>query len=70
MRAGEAIDLTMLVPGLLGPGGAGSGDPDAARVLVDGLDLRALDRLLDRAEGMPETIPDDSIEALAFRAFG
>ena len=70
MRARQAIDVTMLVPGLLGPGGAGSRDPDAARVLVDGLDLRALDRLLERAEGMLETTPDDSIEALAFRALG
>ena len=70
MRAGQAIHVTMFVPGLLGPGGVGSNDPDAARALVDGLDLRALDRLLARAECTVETTPDDSVEALAFRAFG
>ena len=60
----------MLVPGLLGPGGAGTNDPGAARALVAGLDLRALDRLLARAGHAVEPAADGSIEALAFRAFG
>ena len=70
MRPRPAIDVTMLVPGLLGPGGAGSDGPDVARALVDGLDLRALDRLLARSGHAVETTADGSIEALAFRAFG
>ena len=70
MRAGQAIDVTMFVPGLLGPGGVGSDGPEAARALVDGLDLRALDRLLARAGHAVEPAADGSIEALAFRVFG
>ena len=63
------ISLDLLVPGLLGPGGAGPRDSEAARALVDGLDLDGLDRLLARAEHT--TGPgDDSFEALAFRSFG
>ena len=65
-----AIDVTVLAPGLLGPGVAGSDGPDAARALVDGLDLRALDRLLAHAGYAVDTVADHSIEALAFRAFG
>ena len=60
----------MLIPGLLGPGGVGSNDPNTARALVDGLDLRALDRLLARADHVVEPAADGSIEALAFRVFG
>ena len=60
----------MLIPGLLGPGGGGANDPGAARALVDGLDLRALDRLLARAGHAVEPAADGSIEGLAFRAFG
>ena len=70
MRTKPAIDVTMLMPGLLGPGGAGANDPDAARALVDGLDLRALDRLLARAGHVVEPAADGSIEGLAFRVFG
>ena len=70
MRARQAIHVTMFVPGLFGPGGVGSNEPDAARALVDGLDLRALDRLLARAGHAVEPAADGSIEALAFRAFG
>ena len=66
----QAIDVTILVPGLLGPGGAGSNDPGAARALVVGLDLHALDRLLARAGHAVEPAANGSIEALAFRAFG
>ena len=62
--------VTMLVPGLLGPAGVGANDPDAARALVDGLDLRALDRLLARAGHVVEPAADGSIEGLAFQAFG
>ena len=69
MRARPAIDVTMLIPGLLGPGG-GSSDPDTAHALLDGLDLRALDRLLARAVHAVEPAADGSIEALAFRMFG
>ena len=78
MRCGSSVELILLVPGLLGPEGAGSRDPGAARALVDGLDLDALDRLLARvghagvsgaAAGTP-TPADDSLEALAFRSFG
>ena len=70
MRTRPAIDVTMLVPGLLGPGGTGTNDPDAARALLDGLDLRALDRLLARADHAVEPAADGSIEGLAFRVFG
>ena len=59
----------MLMPGLLGPGGAGANDLDAARALIDGLDLRALDRLLARAGHAVEPAADGSVEALAFRVF-
>ena len=69
VRSRPVIDVTMLVPGLLGPGG-GSDDPGAARALVAGLDLRALDRLLTRADHAVEPGADGSVEALAFRAFG
>ena len=62
--------VTMLVPGLLGPGGAGSDGPEAARALVDGLDLRALDRLLVRAGHAVEPTADGSTETLTFRVFG
>ena len=70
MRARPAINVTMLVPGLLGPGGVGANDPDAVHALVDGLDLHALDRLLARAGHTVEPAADGSIEALAFRVFG
>ena len=70
MRSGSTVDVVLLVPGLLGPGGAGSNDPDAAHALVGGLDLDALDRLLARAEHTVGTAMDGSIEALAFRSFG
>ena len=78
MRSGSSVELILLVPGLLGPEGAGSRDPGAARALVDGLDLHALDRLLARvghagasgaAAGTPAAA-DNSLEALAFRSFG
>ena len=70
MRTRPAIDVTMLVPGLLGPGGAGTNDPDAVHALLDGLDLRAFDRLLARADHAVEPAADGSIETLAFRVFG
>ena len=64
------MDLTLLVPGLLGPGRAGSGDPEAAQALVTGLDLDGLDRLLARAGHTADAVADDSFEGLAFRTFG
>ena len=70
MRAKPVIDVTMLVPGLLGPGSVGANDPDAASALVAGLDLDALDRLLARADHAVEPAADGAVEALAFRAFG
>ena len=81
MRARSAIDVTLLVPGLLGPrsrrgdsgpgsGAAGPGDPDATCALVDGLDLHALDHLLARARHAVEPPADSSVEALTFRVFG
>ena len=70
MRTKPAINVTMLAPGLLGPGGVGSNDPNTARALVDGLDLRALDRLLARADHVVEPAADSSVEALTFRVFG
>ena len=74
MRRGSPVDLVLLVPGLLGPAAAGSGDPEAAQALVAGLDLDGLDRLLARAGRAPGTAAaasaDDSLEALAFRSFG
>ena len=65
-----SVELVLLVPGLLGPGGAGAGDPAAAQALVEGLDLDGLDRLLSRAEHAPGGTTDASLEALAFGAFG
>ena len=70
MRAKPAINVTMLVPGLLGLGGVGANDPDAVHALVDGLDLHALDRLLARARHAVEPPADSSVEALTFRVFG
>ena len=64
------IDLVLLAPGLLGPGGARSRDSEAAQALVDGLDLGALDRLLARAEHATCAVVDDSSESLVFRSFG
>ena len=72
MRSGASVELILLAPGLLGPGGADCGDLKAARALVDGLDLDGLDRLLARAGRATTTTPvvDNSLEALAFRSFG
>ena len=70
MPGRSPIELVLLVPGLLGPAAAGSGDPEAAQALVAGLDLDGLDRLLARAGHTAGTAADDSPEALAFRAFG
>ncbi|MDE0455740.1 MAG: hypothetical protein OXI15_00480, partial [Chromatiales bacterium] len=72
MRSDSSIELVLLVPGLLGPAVGGSGDREAAQALVAGLDLDALDRLLARAGHATKAAPaaDDSLEALAFRAFG
>ena len=70
MRNRPGVELILLVPGLLGPGGAGSDDPAAARALVDGLDLDGLDRLLARCEHTAVATTDDSSEALLFRSFG
>ena len=70
MRRGSPVELVLLVPGLLGPAAAGSGDREAAQALVAGLDLDGLDRLLARAGHAAGTAADDSLEALAFRAFG
>ena len=70
MRSGSPVELVLLVPGLLGPAAAGSGDPEAAQALVAGLDLDGLDRLLARAGHPAEETADDSLEALAFRSFG
>ena len=64
------VEVTLLVPGLLGPGGTGAQDPDAAHALLAGLDIDALDRLLGRAEYTSRAAADDSIEALAFQSFG
>ena len=70
MRSDPSVELVLLVPGLLGPGGAGAGDLAAAQALVEGLDLGGLDRLLSRAEHAPGRTNDASLEALAFGAFG
>lgn len=70
MGAESPVELLLLVPGLLGPRGAGSDDPAAARALVEGLDLDGLDRLLARSEHTAVTTTDDSPEALLFRSFG
>ena len=70
VRTRAPIELILLVSGLLGPAGAGSGDPDAVRALVDGLDLDGLDRLLARSKPATAATADDSLEALAFRSFG
>ena len=66
------MEVVLLVPGLLGPTGAGAGNPDAAQALLDGLDLDGLDRLLARAGRATTTTPagDGSLEALVFRSFG
>ena len=70
MRSGASVELVLLVPGLLGPGGGGAGDPGAAQALVEGLDLDGLDRLLARAEHTAHRAADASLEALAFHAYG
>ena len=70
VRTQASVELTLLVPGLLGPGGASAGDPDAAHALLDGLDLDGFDRLLARAVDSVEPDADGSIEALACRSFG
>ena len=73
MRRGSPVELVVLVPGLLGPAAAGSGDREAAQALVSGLDLDELDRLLARAGHVPVTAAsaaDESPESLAFRSFG
>ena len=70
MCSDPSVELVLLVPGLLGPGGAGAGDPGAAQALVEGLDLDGLDRLLSRAEHTEERRTDTSLEALALRSFG
>ena len=70
MDAKSPVELLLLVPGLLGPRGAGTGDPAAARALAEGLDLDGLDRLLARSEHTSVTTTDDSPEALLFRSFG
>ena len=70
MRSDSSVELVLLVPGLLGPAAAGSGDPEAARALVAGLDLDGLDRFLARAGHTAQEVVDDSLEALAFHSFG
>lgn len=70
VRTRAPVELILLVPGLLGPAGAGADDPDAAQALLDGLDLDGLDRLLARAADTEEPDSDGSFEALAFRSFG
>ena len=70
MRSGSPVELVLLVPGLLGPAAAGSGDREAARALVAGLDLDGLDRLLARSRHAAGTAAEESFEALAFRSFG
>ena len=70
MRSGAPVELILLVPGLLGPAGAGADGPDTARALLDGLDLDGLDRLLARAVDSVEPDSDGSVEALACRSFG
>ena len=70
MRSRASVELVLLVPGLLGPAAAGPGDREAARALVAGLDLDGLDRLLARAGHAAGTAVEESLEALAFRAFG
>ena len=70
MRSRASVELVLLVPGLLGPAAAGPGDREAARALVAGLDLDGLDRLLARAGHAAGTAAEESLEALAFRAFG
>ena len=70
MRSHASVEIVLLVPGLLGPGGGGRGDAGAAQALVEGLDLDGLDRLLSRAEHTEERGTDTSLEALALRSFG
>ena len=70
MCSRASVELVLLVPGLLGPAAAGSGDHAAAQALVEGLDLDGLDRLLARCAHTADEAADDSLEALAFRSFG
>ena len=70
MRSGSPVEIVLLVPGLLGPAAAGSGDREAAQALVAGLGLGGLDRLLARAGHAAGTAAEESLEALAFRSFG
>lgn len=70
MRTGTAVELVLLVPGLLGPVAARSEDREAAQALVAELDLGGLDRLLARASHTAGSTSEESLEALAFRMFG
>ena len=70
VRSGASAEVILLVPGLLGPEGAPSNDPEAAHALLDGLDLGALDRLITRSELTTVAVSDGSIETLAFQSFG
>ena len=70
VRTRASVELTLHVPGLLGPEGAGADDPDAVHALLDGLDLDGLDRLLARAVDSVAPDSDGSVEALACRSFG
>ena len=70
MHDEQSVELVLLAPGLLGPDRGGAADLRAAQALVEGLDLDALDRLLTRAEHAAGAAAADSLEALAFRAFG
>ena len=70
VRTRAPVELILLVPGLLGPAGAGANDPDVAQALLDGLDLDGLDRLLARAVDSVGPDLDGSIEPLVFQSFG
>ena len=75
MHTAAAVDITFVVPGLLGPGvmGArptGSIDAGAADAIVAGLDIDGLDRLLARSRLSGTSGSNGTFETLCFRAFG
>ena len=63
--------LTLVVPGVLGRATAnGSDDVEAARLMTEGLSLRALERFFSRATPIAPECPEHGLAALLFGCFG
>jgi len=63
--------LTLAVPGIFGPAAANrSDDAEAARLLTEGLSLRALERFFSRSLPHPSHSPEPGLAAMLFGCFG